>query len=78
MRTGYMRGCSVAPAFGGLCGTVLYNSPLFHLFEVGRDYGAYWAYDGDINEDDDRDIEYKFTPTRQNIVLLLAAMNNEL
>lgn len=45
--------------------------PLFRLFKDGMPH-KFWASDkGDYDE-------YTFGPTRQNIVLLMAAMNDEL
>jgi hypothetical protein len=38
--------------------------------------GLYWA--SDVNPGDSFARHYGFSPTRQNIVLFLAAMNNEL
>ena len=65
--------------YGGLCNTVLHND--IELFEpAGSDFvdlenQVYWA-----NDDSDISDEtiYKFNFFRQNIVLLLAAINNEL
>jgi len=47
------------------------NHPLFRLFNYGQQH-KFWASDIDSYD------EYEFGPTRQNIVLLIAAMNGEL
>jgi hypothetical protein len=69
----------------GLCGSLPDNEEMSTIFE-DNGMGGYWGYNGknvfssDIWHDDKifDDTVYTFTPLRQNIVLLLAAMNNEL
>jgi len=48
---------------------------------------GYWGYDGrnllpmfefNTSKEEADEIRYKFTPLRQNLILFLAAMNNEL
>ena len=60
----------------GLCYTFRYD-PLFQLIDPERgEMISYWGHDGD--DDSEHIIRFEFTPLRQNIVLLMAAMNNEL
>ena len=75
--------------FSGLCSCLNAKAEreLNHLFKPNsRDWdGSYWAYDGkdrnflnNYGDRSKRSVLFKFTPLRQNIVLFLAAMNNEL
>lgn len=69
----------------GLC-NLFVNDPLFELIDPG--WCGYWGYDGfdsyygDPYYDDHcgsmNEVWYDFTPLRQNIVLLMAALNGEL
>lgn len=72
--------------YDGLCHSITDHKYL-DLFDDGR--GGYWAYyteyyDHPIYTQDIKDavlrreLCYAFNPLRQNIVLFLAAMNNEL
>jgi hypothetical protein len=70
---------------GGLCFSLPEHDDLFMLFYPGKaKHNAYWGYDGknrivwEIVCDFDERVARQFTPLRQNIVLFLAAMNNEL
>lgn len=74
---------------GGLCGSLQERGQKNHELSIFAEYshdwdGAYWGYDGDFYNWDEitttkqREIAFSFTPLRQNIVLFLAAMNNEL
>lgn len=68
------------PGCNGLCQN-FEDDKLFDIISPTREeicinnFGAYWA-------EDDKDFDYwgreHFGPTRQNIVLLMAAMNGEL
>lgn len=76
----WMRSSRMMPD-NGLC-NIFKNDKLFALIdpEKGR-RNTYWGYDG--NESCDFEVPkheryYRFTPMRQNVVLLMAAMNNEL
>lgn len=70
----------------GLC-HCLPTSNKLQLFEPGYS-GGYWGYWGEfydgpimsqcVDEETKDKFQYDFNPLRQNIVLLLAAMNNEL
>lgn len=64
---------------GGLCSTEIGNKN--HLLELfnGREFchHSYWGYEYELNGDLFA-AAYGFTPLRQNIVLFMAAMNNEL
>lgn len=72
----------------GLCHSLwLDDNDLFHLFKpkCPDGYWAYWEeyFDHPVyTQDVDNDLKYKlcyeFNPLRQNIILLLAAINNEL
>lgn len=66
----------------GLCGSFK-NDELFKLIDPENgEFISYWAYSGELDfrlEDaDDDEIHYRFTPFRETIVLLMAAMNGEL
>jgi hypothetical protein len=67
----------------GLC-KCLPNSKRLKLFDPGKNSDGcnwYWGYDGNYwgAPDARRDlVMYEYTPLRENIVLLMAAMNNEL
>lgn len=70
----------------GLCES-LENSCDLDYFDNGQgiNYWGYWAdkgdvriYSGDVNHEERMNMLRQFTPLRQNIVLLLAAMNGEL
>jgi hypothetical protein len=74
----------VVPGCNGLCNSPIGCDPLFSLVspsyedidcDADLEYG-YWGYDGSKGNQDDRDRE--FSPLRQNIVLLMAALNDEL
>jgi hypothetical protein len=61
----------------GLC-SIFCHDELFQLIDPERgDRITYWGHEA---ENTVCDIEkwYEFTPLRQNVVLLMAAMNNEL
>jgi hypothetical protein len=77
--------------WGGMCAISLFKTDEFKLFipqtfdELGpyqannKPHGGYWGYDGyETNEADMYQRAFTFSPLRQNIVLFLAAMNNEL
>lgn len=62
----------------GLCNCFKVDDELFNLIdpELGE-HESYWGYDGpDLPLIDD--LWHSFTPLRQNVVLLMAAMNGEL
>ena len=65
----------------GLCG-FFYGDPLFELINPEHGYDFFWGYDGMVDNHthvhDEQDLFYGFTPIRQNVVLLMAAMNGEL
>jgi hypothetical protein len=87
MKTGVLpeesiEGYTLYSGSNGLCNSVDFDddNAAFHLFEPTHEEmilyrcpsRAYWAWDGvGLNSS-------HFGPTRQNIVLFLAAMNNEL
>ena len=65
----------------GLCGCI--SDPLLDFFsEAHPDFGRswYWGYDGNHYSEKGTgdEVHFAFTPLRQNIVLFMAAMNNEL
>jgi hypothetical protein len=67
----------------GLCNTEISSCDLFQLFvpeESTVDGNAYWAsgISGDEYANNRERCTAEFTPLRQNIVLFMAAMNNEL
>lgn len=64
--------------FAGLC-SLFRGDRLFHLFD-DRIGCWYWAYDGGKFRSSSGNPEMlgSFSPLRQNIVLFMAAMNNEL
>lgn len=70
--------------FGGLCGSSLFNDENFNIFiptdeERLGTYSAYWAFGRKKKYIGNEKLHrWAFTPLRQNIVLLMAAMNNEL
>jgi hypothetical protein len=71
MKTGRMPHSGLCMHFDG--------DPLFDLFSIDQPCFRYWAYDGEPIPLMFVDYaKYKFTPFRQTIVLLMAAMNNEL
>lgn len=81
METGYIED-SKSPkrtGEGGLCNTVIGNKmEIFNPADpADANYRVYWGY-GDQEDTNFRNLCYEFTPLRQTIVLLLAAMNNEL
>jgi len=56
---------------------------LFSVYNTVYDHDWFWGYDGEcrnLSFYEKENIEYtrKFTPIRQAIILLCAAMNNEL
>lgn len=60
-----------------------FDDEIFNLFRNDPDkpHFAYWAYDGEIEDDYNHDgpkYGTEFTSLRQTIVLLCAAMNEEL
>lgn len=66
----------------GLCGCFPNDNHLKH-FDPGPDrngFDYFWAFDGNDNriELDSTMIAHCYTTIRQNIVLFMAAMNNEL
>ena len=62
---------------GGLCGSILYKDHEFReLFASGQSKFTYWAMG--FNCKSEYEVMFDFNPIRQNIVLFLAAMNNEL
>lgn len=74
----------------GLCASLYYDKKLEDLF-TPDDYGgntcaAYWGYAGERRTKsyadkyfrDPIEVTRKFTTIRQNVLLLMAAMNNEL
>jgi hypothetical protein len=60
----------------GLCYSVVKRDENFELFTANE--SGFWAFG--IGEDwaSDNDLRTKFTPLRQNIVLFLAAIRNQL
>lgn len=65
---------------GGLC-SVFEDNELFELCKPDNDYDnadGYWGFTEDQDGHDLQDLMTIFTPLRQNIVLFLAAMNDEL
>lgn len=73
---------------GGLCRNFPIHDSLFHLMVPTECPTGYWGYWNEFYEhpvfthDVDRELAqkliYDFNPLRQNIVLFMAAMNNEL
>lgn len=65
----------------GLC-SAFHGDRLFNLIDPENgQMDTYWGYDGLQTQHtwiNDQDLACKFTPFRQTIVLLMAAMNNEL
>ena len=61
---------------GGLC-SIFHNDKMFKLINPPNGAGWYWGCSWD---DSDRGYAFStgFTPMRQTVVLLMAAMNNEL
>lgn len=83
MKTGRITDQIGAQGSGGLCNTeIQYEALKIFTPELGDSVvpglmSSYWASDS-TNLADIQGNGYAFGPTRQNIVLLLAAMNNEL
>jgi hypothetical protein len=77
-----------SPYGGGLCnvefnGRKLESHELLYLIKVSWSecHATYWGYDGtpeDLGMSGPHPRRYEYTPLRQNIILLLAALNNEL
>lgn len=71
-----------AITLGGLCSSEIGLEKDLGLFRPEGFLGdLHWGYSGDryyFTLNLEKQIRYEFTPLRQNIVLLLAAMNNEL
>lgn len=69
---------------GGLCSTIANDgvTEWFNPDVKGRLRGAYWGYCNTLHEYEGMNTfeerAYSFTPLRQNMILLLAAMNDEL
>jgi hypothetical protein len=84
MKTGYMPKSSLNGMNNGLCGN--FGEKVMEIFEPTiencREYcvvsWGYWAADRELVMDDPDYWHTGFGPTRQNIILFLAAMNNEL
>lgn len=61
---------------GGLCNSLPWEYiKAFSLFDYDQPYGEFWGCPEYEYGDSRREFEY--TPTRQTIVLLICAMNNE-
>lgn len=76
---------------GGLCHNLSAGISLFRPGKLSKHKDSYWGFDGEPNSFGDfpayfngynglnsSDVRFSFSPLRQNIVLFLAAMNNEL
>lgn len=70
----------------GLCLTPLRGNylDLFAVKDINNSTCWYWGYDGEfyyfqnISSWKQREIKFRFTPVRQNIMLFICAMNGEL
>lgn len=66
---------------GGLCRT-FHDHEFFRLIDPDDGgWNYYWGYDGELSLHtgiEEMSLAYEFTPIRQNVVLLMAAMNGEL
>jgi len=85
----YKKWCKTGelPYAGLCCNLYPRQYEKFRNLYITNRMSGYWGYDGrnllplfdiKISKEKADEIRYKFTPLRQNLILFLAAMNNEL
>lgn len=82
LKTGELENHPKARTNGGLCSIGINTKELIELFRPDSYGNCYWAYGEKWTKKDEESrmkvLSHEFTPLRQNILLLMAAMNNEL